>query len=77
MKEQKTQGHDHRYLVNLLGTPGIQVEISQDVVWRGQGLAPGIEGEALVETWMDWRKGRENKVENGTLVKIILSRSKL
>ena len=73
--ELKSQAYDQRHLVHFSKTPG--VTLGQNAGWNAQTLAPGNGGERTLKDWMGWQIGKDFEVENGALVKLISSNSKL
>jgi alpha-methylacyl-CoA racemase len=37
--------------------------------WEEKGLSPGVGGEALLDQWLGWKRGKQFDVVNGGLVK--------
>ncbi len=66
--ELQGKGYEQRLPVNLSGSPGYQ--ISPQDAWESKGLAPGVGGEALLESWIGWKRNKNFVVERGGLVKI-------
>jgi alpha-methylacyl-CoA racemase len=71
MAELEHSAYEQRPIVALLESPAREV---QDP-WHGRPLRPGEGGEARLEEWLGWRRGRDFDVLEGALVK--LARSKL
>ena len=67
-EELEKQAYEQRLPVHLTTTPGLP--ICQRQAWESNGLAPGVGGEALLETWMNWKRGRNYQLKNGGLEKM-------
>ena len=70
--ELEEQGYEQRPAVGLMGSPGLT--IPQTEAWSSQQLSPGTGGEAVLEDWMGWKRGKEYRTEGGGLVKIEASK---
>lgn len=66
--ELVAKDYEQRLPIHLLRSPGHA--IPQQEAWESKGLAPGIGGEELLESWTGWRRGKYYHVRNGGLVKI-------
>ena len=66
--ELEAMGYEQRLPVDLGTSPGR--EIAKEQAWASEGLVPGEGGEAVLEKWMGWRRGRHYEVVKGGLVKI-------
>ena len=67
-EELQKAGYEQRLAVSLRNTPGL--EIPQQDTWDGTGLTPGFGGEHILNTWFNWRRGKQYEIQNGGLVKI-------
>lgn len=70
--ELVAKGYEQRLPIHLLRSPGHT--IPQQEAWNSEGLAPGVGGEALLETWTGWKRGKHYNVKQGGLAKIHASR---
>ena len=68
LEELKNQGYEQRPAVRLMSTPGLK--ISQKEAWVSSGLSPGAGGEKMLDDWVGWKRDRDYKAENGSLIKI-------
>jgi len=66
--ELEEEGYEQRPPLGLAGSPGLSIPKQRH--WRSEGLPPGSGGEYVLEAWMGWKKGKDYKVERGSLVKI-------
>ncbi|RPA86510.1 alpha-methylacyl-CoA racemase [Ascobolus immersus RN42] len=71
--ELEQGGYEQRLLVDLRGTPG--KVISPHEAWKTRGLMPGTGGQAIIEEWTGWRKGRDFDFVEGGFVSV--SKAKL
>ena len=66
--ELERQEYEQRPAVRLSASPGLG--IPQDQAWQSEGLAPGDGGEALLMTWLGWKRDKDYAVKQGGLVKV-------
>lgn len=66
--ELERQEYEQRPAVGLSASPSLG--IPQDQAWQSEGLAPGDGGEALLMTWLGWRRDKDYAVKQGGLIKI-------
>lgn len=71
-KELEVQGYEQRLPIHLLMSPGHT--ITPQEAWESKGLAPGVGGEALLEVWTGWKRGKNYNVKQGGLAKIHASK---
>lgn len=66
-EELKSHDYDQRLPIGLDGSSG--PAICQDQAWESKGLAPGVGGEDLLNTWFGWKRGQDFDIERGGLIK--------
>ena len=66
--ELAAHGYEQRLPIHLLRSPGHPIPHQE--AWESKGLAPGSGGEALLEIWTGWKRGKDYIVKQGGLAKI-------
>lgn len=66
--ELVANGYEQRLPIHLSRSPGHTIPPQE--AWESKGLAPGTGGEALLENWTGWKRGKHYNVKQGGLARI-------
>lgn len=68
LAELEAENYEQRPAVGLKGSPPLPIKPNS--FWNGEILSPGSGGEAALQSWMGWKRGKDYAVEGQSLVKL-------